>query len=82
MFVGESGIGAKTSLINKIINDNFSGCPLPTSGAYFLMKKINLSNGEIRKLFLWDTPGQEKYRVINKVSMNWKILDIDFFKQS
>ena len=60
IFLGESGIGAKTSLIKRIIGNKSN-----TSMSYNIIIKHYLGN-EI-KLELWDTPGQERYRSINKI---------------
>ena len=40
MFVGESAIGSKTSLIDRIIRDNFFENPLATTGLDFKIKEI------------------------------------------
>ena len=64
VFLGESGVGAKTSLINRIVRDVFDLNVSATNGAYFVSKTIQTELGEI-SLQLWDTAGQEKYRSIN-----------------
>ena len=65
IFLGESGTGAKTSLINRIISDTFSSTISPTPGDCFTVLSVQTKIGII-KLEIWDTPGQEKYRPLQK----------------
>ena len=68
VFVGESG-GAKTSLVDRIVNDRFSYDTRTNMTAAFKTKEINLINGEIIKLEIWDTAGAERYRAQAKIFM-------------
>ena len=61
IFLGSSGAGAKTSLINRIIGRKFNENETSTNSASYASKIIKTSYGEIM-LTLWDTAGQEKYR--------------------
>ena len=61
VFLGDSGVGTKTSLIKRIVhNSNISA----TSVASFVSKTIQTKLGKI-SLQLWDTAGQEKYRALD-----------------
>ena len=64
---GDSGIGAKSSLIQRLIDDSFENAHLTTIGFYFRIKLINLKNGNKIKLQIFDTAGQERFRTINKI---------------
>ena len=65
IFLGESGTGAKTSLISRIISNTFSFNISSTTGANYAMLSVQTKIGII-KLEIWDTPGQEKYRPLQK----------------
>ena len=64
VFLGDSGIGAKTSLINMIVSNVFDKSVYTTTGVSYVSKIIQTELGGIR-LELWDTVGQEKYRLLN-----------------
>ena len=66
VFIGSSGVGAKTSLIERIVNNSFSGNSNPTTGASYSTKTVITKEGKEIKLELWDTAGQEKYRSLIK----------------
>ena len=66
VLIGETGTGAKTSLINRLYKNEFHKIIMGTTGAYFVNIFIQIKLGII-KLQLWDTSGQEKFREINKV---------------
>ena len=61
LFVGEPGTGAKTSLIKRIIGENFDKYERSTTSCCFHEKRVKTSKGEIL-LDLWDTIGQDRYR--------------------
>lgn len=67
VLVGESGVG-KTSIINRLINNEFNDNRKVTIGANYTLKKINLPqyNKNIT-LEIWDTAGQENYRSFTKL---------------
>ena len=66
-FIGSSGIGAKTSLINAIIGEPFNHNTMSTMNSSYAIKKIELENKKAIELELWDTIGQEKYRSLTKI---------------
>ena len=50
VFIGESGIGAKTGLINRIMENNFSYDRSATPSATYYQKKVILKNGKFINL--------------------------------
>ena len=66
IFIGSAGVGAKTNLINRIIGKEFNDHQESTSTILYVPKIIKISYGEIQ-LFLWDTPGQEKFRSLVRI---------------
>ena len=62
--VGEFGVG-KTCLLFRFVDDSFTANRSSTIDIDFKIKKINLEN-KIIKLYLWDTAGEEKFRIISK----------------
>ena len=60
IFVGDAGVG-KTTIINRINDNEFQSSYDATIGVDFWAKKINFRGNEIT-LQIWDTAGQEKYR--------------------
>ena len=67
VFIGESGVGAKTCLINRIMYNHFEDNIITTTTSTFYQKKVILKNGKFIRLDLWDTPGQEIYRSLVKI---------------
>ena len=59
IFLGEVGIGAKTSLIESIINIKFQEKPWCTVGLETRIKKVLLKNGKLINLMFYDICGQE-----------------------
>ena len=68
-FVGESGIGTKSSLILRIVKDIFKEDIKSGPGAEFTTIKFELKNGIKITLKLWDTTGQNVFRKINESYM-------------
>ena len=65
-FLGSSGNGAKTCLINAIMGKKFDSNSPSTTSASFVTKTIQLNNENI-DLYLWDNVGQEAYRSLSKI---------------
>ena len=63
IFFGNSNIGAKTSLIIRIIDHCFKDGYIATVGMDMFSKIINTDFGEI-KLKIWDTSGGERWKAI------------------
>ena len=62
--IGESSVG-KTCIINKFCKNKFNSDVESTLGANYSQKKVEI-NGNLIRLDLWDTAGQEKYRAIGR----------------
>ena len=67
VFVGESGTGAKTSLINRIVYNSFDPEQISTLSPQYVSKSFKNNLGNKIKLGIWDTAGQEKYRSLVKI---------------
>ena len=61
-FVGESGIGAKTSLISRLVKLKSDKYNLIANDAFFTKIKINLEKNKEVIFHLWDTIGLESNR--------------------
>ena len=67
VIIGDSGVG-KTSILCRYIFDQFDQMSLPTLGASFKSKTVNLpSERDEIKLNLWDTAGQEKFKSLTRM---------------
>ena len=67
VLIGESGVG-KTSIIDRYISNSFSSFVLMTQGANFKTKYLCLKDyDQWIKFEIWDTGGQERFRVLNKI---------------
>jgi len=62
VLVGEVGVG-KSSLVLRYTDNTFLNDDVGTIGADFKVKFINVDKKKI-KLQIWDTAGQEKFRVM------------------
>ena len=60
IMIGDASVG-KTSLVDRLTNDEFNVEYLTTIGVDFGYKTITLDNGEIIKAHIWDTAGQEMF---------------------
>jgi small GTP-binding protein len=64
LVIGPSGVG-KTSLLRRLIDDEFSPSFTPTIGCEYLSTMMEI-DGQPVKLQIWDTAGQERFRAIAK----------------
>ena len=64
LFLGDSSIGAKTSLIRRIVYNEFREDEKSTIWVDFFTKTVQTKFGEI-SLKLWDTVGQKSFKTIN-----------------
>ena len=69
ILLGESGVG-KTNLIRIAIGEKFEINPVSTISSSFCESQITVGNKKY-KYYLWDTAGQEKYRSLNKLFINY-----------
>jgi len=64
VLIGDSGVG-KTSLLQRFAEQYFSETHITTIGVDFKLRTIQVGDKRV-KLQVWDTAGQEKFRVITK----------------
>lgn len=62
ILLGTSGVG-KTSILHRFCDGKFIGSTQSTIGVDFKWRDIEL-DGEIFRLHVWDTAGQEQFKVI------------------
>ena len=70
IFLGDAGVGAKTTLINRIMGEKFNEDEHTTSTCSFTQKHVDIGNNEELILDLWDTIGQEEYRRLVIIFLN------------
>ena len=63
MTLGNSSVG-KSCFILRYINEFFNDKYLSTLGVDFKQKEIKLKNGKKVRLRIFDTAGQERYKVL------------------
>ena len=73
IFLGELGIGAKTSLIERLINNKFLEKSWCSVGLETRIKKVLLKNGKLINLMFYDICGQES---------QFRLLPIKYIKNS
>lgn len=61
VMLGDSAVG-KSSIAVRYLRNEFSGLHVVTIGAQFQQPLIKLKNGNVLKVNLWDTTGEEKFR--------------------
>ena len=62
LLLGDSAIGTKTSLLRRLTDDSFVDIHLCTIGVNYILKSIKLKYGNMVKLQIWDTTGQDRLR--------------------
>eukprot|EP01060_Flectonema_neradi_P037683 TRINITY_DN765_c4_g1_i1.p1 TRINITY_DN765_c4_g1~~TRINITY_DN765_c4_g1_i1.p1 ORF type:complete len:213 (+),score=34.67 TRINITY_DN765_c4_g1_i1:44-682(+) len=65
VLLGETGVG-KSSLVHRLIEDDFCSTSKSTQGACYLYHTIQLEDCQIN-LAVWDTAGQEQFRSLAKM---------------
>lgn len=61
VILGDSAVG-KSSIAVRYLENKFIDSHIVTLGAQFQQPKVTLKSGNILKLNLWDTAGEEKFR--------------------
>ena len=87
LLLGESNIGAKTSLMLRYIDTSFSANHLTTFGMDFRNKIVQTDFGAI-KLQIFDTAGQERWHTLSStyvkgshcIILGYDVTDINSFK--
>ncbi|KAN0003771.1 hypothetical protein ACTFIZ_009931 [Dictyostelium cf. discoideum] len=70
LLIGDSGVG-KSSLIVRFADDNFTDSYISTIGVDFKIKTIYLE-GKAIKTQIWDTIGQDRFRMGNNNSVYYR----------
>ena len=65
VLIGESGVG-KTSILLRYVSNEFNSQQFSTLGLSYVDKIIQIDNNKKKKLEIWDTAGQEKFRALAK----------------
>ena len=68
MIIGDSSVG-QSSLLKKYCKNEFSNSYITTVGIDFQVKILTINNIKI-KIQIWDTAGEERYRVVAKNYFN------------
>ncbi len=84
LLLGAPSVG-KTSILRRFVKNQFSQDYITSIGINYLTKKINLDDGNLAKLVIWDIGGQEKFRFLRKdfyegASGAFVIFDLTRFK--
>jgi small GTP-binding protein len=64
VLLGDCGVGAKTCLLRRYIDNSFNANQITTIGIDFKIKMVYTDFGAI-KLQIWDAAGQERFRAIS-----------------
>ena len=65
ILLGDCGVG-KTNIISRYLRNEFREDQMSTSGANYAMKK-KVIDGNLFRINIWDTAGQEQYRSVTKM---------------
>jgi Ras-related protein Rab-1A len=65
LILGDSNSG-KTSLLDRLVNNQFMNCYISTIGIDFNVKTIKLEDETKVKLQIWDSCGQERFRSLTR----------------
>ena len=65
ILLGDSAVG-KTSIINRYVDDKFSGNIITSTTMTFTQKILTINKQNVQ-LNIWDTVGQEKFRALSKL---------------
>ena len=63
VLLGDEAVG-KSSLVQRFCTGKFEDKHITTIGGAYIQKDVKLKNGDILKLHIWDTGGQEKFRSV------------------
>ena len=67
VLLGNTAVG-KTSIFNRVINDNYIEDGVSNTSAYYRSKVLEVPGHEKKlKMHLWDTAGQEKFFALTKM---------------
>lgn len=73
IIIGDSNVG-KTSILLRLVRNQFDDQSMPTLGAGFKTKEVTFYDAQqerkTMKLSIWDTAGQEKFDSLTKLYFN------------
>lgn len=61
VLLGDNNVG-KSSIVNRFCKGVYTEQYVVTIGGAYFQPKVNLPNGKVIKLHIWDTGGQERFR--------------------
>ncbi|KAL4473777.1 hypothetical protein ABPG74_022641 [Tetrahymena malaccensis] len=65
IMLGETGVG-KSQMLQRYTKNKFTDDYVTTIGAEFATTSVQLNNGQVVQVQIWDTAGQEKFRSITR----------------
>ena len=65
LLLGDSSVG-KTCFLMRYVNNTFQDVHMSTIGLDYKLKSVQLDDGNIIKIQIWDTAGQDRFRSITK----------------
>ena len=65
LILGDSSVG-KTCFLTRYADNTFQDVHMSTIGIDYKLKNVQMENGKIVKLQIWDTAGQDRFRSITK----------------
>ena len=65
LLLGDSAVG-KTCFLMRYTDNTFTEIHMSTIGLDYKLKNVQLDNGKIVKIQIWDTAGQDRFRSITK----------------
>ena len=66
LIIGDSNVG-KTSIMLRIVRNEFDEYTMPTLGTGFKVREIQFKDNQKMQLSIWDTAGQEKFDSLTKI---------------
>ena len=66
LIIGDSNVG-KTSIMLRIVRNEFDEYSMPTLGTGFKVREIQFKDNQKMQLSIWDTAGQEKFDSLTKI---------------
>ena len=65
LLLGDSSVG-KTCFLMRYADNTFQEIHMSTIGLDYKLKNVQLDDGKIVKIQIWDTAGQDRFRSITK----------------
>ena len=65
LILGDTSVG-KTCFLTRYADNTFQETHMSTIGIDYKLKNVQMENGKVAKLQIWDTAGQDRFRSITK----------------